>query len=137
MSKLTIKRNSEWNNRARNFKIYIDGEKIDVIGNNEIKDFKLKSGNHMLVLKIDWCRSRTFEFDIKENDNKIVSVSGFKYGGILMPLAFLLLLFYNIGEILFETDFTFLLAFPILCFAYVLFFITFGKNRYLRLVEEI
>ena len=135
MSKLTIKRNSEWNNRSRYFKVYIDGEKIDVIGDDEIKDFQLKSGKHKLVLKIDWCRSRIFEFDLNEGDNKAVEVSGFKYGNILTPVVYLLFpLFYIDSHV--EYNLQFLLVIPILSFAYVMFFVTFGKNRYIRLVSD-
>lgn len=35
--------------------IYLDGEKIDVIGNRELKEIEIESGKHMLKSNIDWC----------------------------------------------------------------------------------
>ncbi len=50
MTKLIIRSGAIFQEVLRSF---IDGEKIDVIGNNEIKEFQLKPGNHKLVLKVD------------------------------------------------------------------------------------
>lgn len=63
MSKLIISRKKEWQNRARKYKIYIDGEQKDIIENGKIKEMDLEPGKHQVQLKIDWCSSPEMEFD--------------------------------------------------------------------------
>jgi hypothetical protein len=136
MNKLIIKRNSEWNNRLRNFGVYINGEKVGVIGNGETKEFDVEVGNHEILTKIDWCRSRIIEIEIKENENKTIELSGFKYGNIILPITLGILALYFIGEKLFEINLNVLLGIAFIGIFYPFFFITFGKNRYLRISEK-
>lgn len=135
MSKLTIKRSSEWNNRGRNFGIYLDGNKIGIIGNGEMKGFELEAGTHKIISKIDWCSSKTIEFEIGENENKVIKLSGFKYGNVILLIILGIISMFFIGTKIFEINSNFLLAVSLFVFAYPMFFITFGKNRYIRISE--
>jgi hypothetical protein len=44
MSKLIIQRTSEYNNRLRDYGIYIDGQKVDTISNGQTKELTVNSG---------------------------------------------------------------------------------------------
>lgn len=45
MSKIRIKRSSEWNNRIRTIGIYINEKKVGIINNGETKEFEVNKGN--------------------------------------------------------------------------------------------
>lgn len=53
MSKLAIKRPSEWINVIRNYSVYLDGKKVGVIENDDIQVFDIEPGHHELKIKID------------------------------------------------------------------------------------
>jgi len=54
--------------------------------------------------KIDWCGSRTLEFEIKENETKTIELSGFKYGTLILPLLLFVLLIYVVAKTQLNTD---------------------------------
>jgi hypothetical protein len=66
---LSLKRDSAFADRLRNYRVHLDGREIGRIGNGEDKDFAVTSGHHQLVMKIDWCRSNIATFDIGEGQN--------------------------------------------------------------------
>ena len=119
----------------RDFKIYVDKTKIGRIENGKTVEFELEAGIHKLNSKIDWCSSKTLEFEIKENETKIFELSSFKYSKLIAPILLVISLFYIVGKIEFSTDLNFLSILGIITFCYPFYFLTFGKNRYLRLTE--
>jgi len=68
MATLHLKRESQYANKMRSFEVLMDDNKIGEIKDGEEKEIKLPPGKHLLKLKIDWCYSKTFELDIKEED---------------------------------------------------------------------
>ena len=68
MSKISIKRSSQYENKLRAITIYLDGIKLGEIADGETKDFEVVKGNHTLVAKIDWATSNTINFDIDNYD---------------------------------------------------------------------
>ena len=99
MTKLIITRTSEWNNKAREFGIYLNDKKIGVIDDGEKKEFEIEPGIYKINGKIDWCKSQKIEFNITENESKEIEISGFKYGNIIMPIGLgIMLLFFLIKE---------------------------------------
>lgn len=131
MGKLIIKRSYEWNNRRRKFRLYIDGDSVGTISNGEIKEFNLEPGKHQLVAKIDWCQSNLLDFDLQESESRAVKLSGFKYGKLIAPLVLVGFIGANLLDGLF--DLTTLVAVGLSPFLYPIYFITFGRKRYLRI----
>lgn len=136
MAKLIVQRTSEWNNRMRNIGIYLDGEKIGVIGNGQTKEFEVAPGEHNLETKIDWCGSEILTFELSDTETKEIEVSGFKHGNWMMPIAVVISVIYlGFGEQLKVDTGIFLML--ILPFGlYLAYHLTFGKNKYLRLKEK-
>ena len=136
MAKLIIKRTSEWNNRMRGIGIYLDGEKIGAIGNGEIKEFEIEPGEHTLKSKIDWCGSETLKMNLTDNETKKVELSGFKLGKFMMPIALIIsIIYFAFGEKLNLDSMLFLVL--ILPFGlYLVYHLTLGRNKYLRLEEK-
>lgn len=136
MSKLIIERNSEWNNKARAIGIYIDGEKVGTINDGETQEYEIEFGKHEIYAKIDWCRSPKIELNITENETKTLNLSGFKYGTWILPTILVIMLIYYVGNYALNIDLNFLIWIIVIGFLYPIYFITFGKNRYLILTEK-
>lgn len=133
MAKLIIERTSEWNNRMRDIGLYLDGEKIGVIGNGKTKEFDIEPGEHQLWAKIDWCGSRTLNLNLSDTGIQKVKLSGFKYGKWLMPVGMILIVLYFVLGYQLNINPIFFLIFIIPIVAYLFYYLTFGRDRYLRL----
>jgi hypothetical protein len=136
MAKLIIKRTSEWNNRMRDIEIYLDGEKISVIGNGQIKEFEVEPGEHTLRSKIDWCGSETLKMNISDNESKRIELSGFKLGKYIVPILLIISIAYiGFGEKLnFDPMLFSVIMLPL--GLYFIYHLTLGRNKYLRLEEK-
>ena len=135
MATLIIKRTSEWNNRMRDIRIYLDGERIGFIGNGQTKEFDVEAGIHSLHTKIDWCGSETITIELSDDESKEVELSGFKLGKWMVPFALIISVFYFVfGS---RTDFSPLLYIGLLIpfLVYLIYILTIGRNKYLLLRE--
>ncbi|PIB25538.1 hypothetical protein [Maribacter sp. 4G9] len=136
MRKIRVERNSEWNNKARAIGIYIDGEKVGTINDGETQEYEVENGKHEIFAKIDWCRSPKIELNIAENETKTIKLSGFKYSKWILPALLGIMLFYYLGKYALNIDLNFLIWILAIGFLYPIYYITFGKNRYLILTEK-
>lgn len=136
MSKLIITRPSEWNNMARNYGIYLNNKKIETIANGETKEFDLDAGNYKINGKIDWCKSPVIEFDISENESKIIEIGGFKYGNIIMPIGLGIMSLFFLIKYLFKIESNFSLFLAGFGLLFLLYYFTIGKNKYLTIREK-
>ena len=66
---LTLARGVEPTNYLRKYIIFIDNVVVGEISSGETRHFDLKPGKHNVSVKIDWCKSKPFEFEIIENTN--------------------------------------------------------------------
>ena len=136
MPKLIIKRTSEWNNRMRGIVIFLDGKKIGVIRNGEFKEFEIEPGEHNIKAKIDWCGSEKLLINLADNEVKKIELSGFKLGKYMMPVALIIcIIYFTFGEQLNLSPMLFMLL--TLPFGlYLMYNLTLGRNKYLRLSGE-
>jgi hypothetical protein len=120
----------------RDIGIYLDGEKIGVIGNGEVKEFETESGAHILKSKIDWCGSETLTIKLSDNETKKIELSGFKFGKFMMPIALVIsIIYFAFGQQLNLDPMLFLLL--IAPFGlYLVYHLTLGRNKYLILDEK-
>ena len=135
MTKLIIKRTSEFNNKARYFGVYVNGDKVGAIADGETKEFNIKPGKNQLMAKIDWCQSQTLEFEIQENETKTIELAGFKYSNLIIPLIAVIFLGYYVLKVAFKIDLIFLIFVGVVVFLYPMYFISLGRKRYLRINE--
>lgn len=66
---LTLTRGVESTNYLRKYSIILDGRNVGDIASGETKHVELTKGKHTISVKIDWCQSKPFEFEIRENKN--------------------------------------------------------------------
>ena len=133
MATIKIQRTSEYNNRMRVFKIFIDGHQAGTLANGETKNFAATDGQHTVTAKIDWCSSPDIEIKVTDNQTKNLKVGGFKSGRWLMPISlgqivlhFILLKFADFG-------YTIFLVAPL--FVLLIYFLTINRKKYLTLSE--
>lgn len=134
MATIRIKRTSEYNNRIRDYKIFVDGQQVGTIANGETKDFPATVGQHIVTAKIDWCSSPNISIELKENQTSNLKVGGFKYGQILMPIGFGLIALHFILTIF--ADFYYTIFLVVAFFPLLLYYLTIGRKKYLT-VEEV
>ena len=133
MTKIIIKRSSEFNNRFRKINIFIDGKKVQTISNGETKEIDIVEGNHKLIATIDWCTSPEFIFDIKDSEKKEFLIESNKYLKFLVPVFLTILVLHVVAKRLFDFDYFLISYIPVL--AYLTYFLTFKKGKYLSLNE--
>lgn len=134
MGKLIVKRKSELINSMRNIEICLDKSVIGIIKNGETKEFDIQPGTYFLKAQIDWCRSEIFPLEVEGGEIKTVELSGYSNNriiiGVMVVIAVLILLL----RFLFNMNLP--LVIQILfgaCLGYMIYQITFGRNKYLRL----
>lgn len=133
MPKLIIQRESEANNKARKISIYIDEKNVGTLANGETRAYDVEVGPHEVFAKIDWCGSQKVTIDITESPEHALKLSGFKNGTWAGLGIIGLILIYFIGKFGFNENLNFLLALAGIAFMYPLYFVTIGRNRYLKL----
>ncbi len=134
MPTLQIHRLNEYNNRARDYHLYLDGIKLGAIANGSKQEITIAPGEHTLYAKIDWCSSPEINFTIKENEYKKFSVGGFKYANWLMPAGAAIMALHFILKYVWGFQYLVFLVAPF--FLLLLYFLTAGRKKYLTLSEN-
>ena len=133
MPKIKIKRTKEYNNMLRDFIILIDGQEIGKIANGETKDFEILPGHYIIKAKIDWGNSPEIPIVLVDNEIKNLKVVGYKYGNWLMPTNFLIFTIHFILKATAGINGIIFLIIP--SFLLLVYYLTFGRNKYLTLTE--
>lgn len=134
MAIIRVQRSREYNNRMRDYKIFIDGKQVGTIANGETKDFETTLGQHIVTAKIDWCSSPDISVFVKDNLVTILRVGGFKNGQWLMPIGSGLIALHFI--LTYFTKFNYSILFALPFFILLFYYLTFGRKKYLTLNEQ-
>lgn len=135
MPKLLIKRDSEWANRSRTFDLFLNGRKIGEIKDRQLLSFDIPEGNYELMARIDWCGSRPLKIEITEGEVKRVKIKGFIFSKYYLPLAMFTAALYFGIYFKYNINSLFLATLLMLFCGYLCYFISLGRNQYLRLFE--
>jgi hypothetical protein len=134
MATIKIQRTAEYNNRLRDYKIFIDGQNVGTIANGETKEFETNAAQHTITAKIDWCSSQDISIEVKENQTKILKVSGYKYGRFITPISIVIIVLHFILSKLTGIGYFIYLVAPLL-FVHV-YYMSIGRKKYLTLAEK-
>jgi hypothetical protein len=55
-------------NRSRNYRILVDGVEVASLENRESTTARVAPGRHKVVAKIDWCKSRPVEVEVRSGE---------------------------------------------------------------------
>ena len=133
MATIIINRTSEYNNRLRDYQIFLDGKKIGAIANGQTKEFETTSGRHTIIAKIDWCSSPEISVTLNDFEKKELTVGGFKNGNWIMPIAMGIIVLNFILRLAFHFEYGIILLIP--AFILLLYYLTVGQKKYLTLTE--
>lgn len=127
--KLRIYRKKELANFAGKFDILIDGVKTDTIKSYEdFRDFQISNKNTQIQLQVQWCKSNIIRIENDEKDTNLVvtsKINFYKTTIIVLMMVIFGYLAYNIDK-----NFIYLMF---ATYLYPLYYITIGRNQYLRL----
>ncbi|MFT3824953.1 MAG: hypothetical protein QM731_13605 [Chitinophagaceae bacterium] len=141
-TKIILNRKQEWINRARSFKVYIDGSEVGRIRNDSAEEFSISPGEHVVQCKVDWCTSRTVTINLRQDEKAYLKVqSGMKYYlYLVIPLfiGVLLNLVWRTQGVAAKPAWFYIvqtmLILPALC--YLFYYVTFGRKQYLLLEAD-
>ena len=133
MTKIIISRIDEVPNRMRDYRLYIDGQKVGTISNGTRKEFDVLPGRHLLCVKIDWAGSPEMPFEIIGNKAAVFKVSASKKLNWLAPVCIGLTLAPFIMKHSPYAEYRYLVGIPVLLF--LVYYIGVGRHRYLLLTE--
>ncbi|SOC41517.1 hypothetical protein [Ureibacillus acetophenoni] len=88
---IRLKRTSQFANRARKFKVYLDNQYINDIANGEEISIPVRAGSHQLHITIDWVKSEKYEIELAKGDN-INLLCGSPLKGIILWIPFVALI---------------------------------------------
>ncbi len=136
MATLKFNRANEWMNRARAYKIYIDGNKIGEIANGQTNTTEIKAGQYSIVAKIDWCSSQELIINIAENEIKELDVCAYKISRWLMPVGLGIFIIHGIFRYLLYLDSSYYYIIPFIFLLIIIYFASIGRKKYLLLTES-
>jgi len=134
MATIKVKRTNEYVNRYRDYIIYIDNNKVGTIGNGKTAEFIVEPGMHTMYAKIDWCYSPVQAINIGVSAAKTFKIGAFKNARWLFPVSFGILMLHFVVKAILHFDYVWFFILP--SFFAMVYFLSFGRKRYLTLAEE-
>ena len=140
-AKIIINRKSQWMNRMRDFKVFVDDQEAGKVKNGNSEEIVVEEGVHVVYLKFRFYRSASLTITLNKSETKfLLAQSGMKYFWTYYILFILALLLKPLIKNL-ETDISAWLPYlqiglmvPLLL--YVLYYLTLGRKKYLLLEED-
>ena len=140
-TKIILNRESEWMNKARGIKFFLDDVELGKVADGSSAEYLVEPGIHTMQCKIDWCSSGELKLQLNEGETKFLKIrSGMKYysfGSILVILILLTGIFLDLAHITRPEYFIWLQVALILpSVFYLLYYLTIGRKKYLLLQED-
>jgi hypothetical protein len=70
---IDVERQEGWLDRARPYKVIIDGQRAGTVGHGQQQSFEVVPGAHEVFLKLDWCRSPKLTVDVASGERAKVN----------------------------------------------------------------
>lgn len=131
METIRLQRPNSLKDSARDYKIFIDGQQVGTIGNDETKNLPTTAGQHIVTVKLDY-HSSNITIEVKENQTKNLKVSGPKMG-LIMQISLGLIVLYIILTKFTDFEYTKFLIIPALILT--VYDVIKGWKKYLTLEE--
>lgn len=93
MGKIKLIRNKSFNNQFRKISIFLNNKKVREISNDEIVEINTDEKNNFIYVKLDFYKSQTIEFNLREDEIILLEIVNFKtkYKVIKFVIWFLIL----------------------------------------------
>lgn len=133
MAKLIIIRNSEYVNRLRAYRIYLDGVKLGNVANGDSKEFEVSAGQHQVWATIDWRSSRKISFEVKEQQAKTYQIGLFPGANWLVWVSIGILILHFFLSLTIHFSYAIYLLAPL--FLVLFYYMSIGRKKYLSIRE--
>lgn len=123
-----------WQNKARGFKVLIDGKEAGTLKNDSAEEFTVAPGSHTVHCKVDWCGSEPVNVHLRANEIAYLEVkNGMKYYWLFTILAMMGLFASFTRKFHVDPMVRYIgVVAAIPGILYLLYFITIGRNKYLK-----
>ncbi|TWT33968.1 hypothetical protein KOR34_38040 [Posidoniimonas corsicana] len=75
---ITIHRQWRFSDWSRGYRVMVNGKKVGVIRNGQVKSFAVASGPCEVSVRLDWCGSRKVGFELSpDEDRRLECASAF------------------------------------------------------------
>jgi len=132
MATIKIIRTNDYVNALRDYRLFIDGQKIGTIGNNQIKEFDIPIGKHTIIAKIDWCSSPDFSFETNGKDSKILLLGGIRSWRWVMLLSTISVV---LSPLLKNVSYYISTVLVLIPFLYILYYLAIDRKNFLTIKE--
>lgn len=133
MAKISIIRKSEYQNKLRSYRIYIDGVKVGKVADGAMESFEVTAGTHTIEVKIDWCSSPTISLNVGEGEQEIATVGSNKFFKWFSILSIVIIGLHFILSITNITDYTLYALIPLGLM--LVYYLTIGRKQFLTLTK--
>ena len=138
LAKIIINRKSEWLNRMRDFKIFVDDKEAGRVKNGSAEEIVVEEGVHIIYLKYGFYKSEPLTITLNKSENKfLLARNGMKYVWVLYILLFGCFVPRIIDKNSGGNQPNWLPYFMVICILpsllYFLYYAIFARNKYLVL----
>jgi hypothetical protein len=134
MPLLTIHRPKQFTNARREYRILIDGKVAGTVTDGKSVGFDLPVGTHKVVAQIDRRQSPEESITLEAGQDRVLYVSMHKGANWAIPFLTVLVALHFALRLTTGFTYTILLAIPLML--YIIYTLTIGRKKYLRLEEE-
>ena len=133
MPVLNIRRTYYFMDSRKEYKIYLDGEKIGTVSFGETRQFEINEGEHLLYLKANWVRSPGVLFGIKGLEIKRFIVGHSRFVRLIINTLTALAALSLISTFFKAVNYAVYAGIPVILFLFYCY--TFGRHKFLSLHE--
>lgn len=131
MGKVVIHRSNQWYGGVRDYKIFLDNQKIGEVGKGDTKEFTIPDGEHQFFAKVDWFETKKVSLNLEKNEVKEIDLKSSEKSKLTIPFIFILPFLVYLTDL--RLEFLLLLAIPLALIP--IYTLTYGKRSFID-VEE-
>ena len=131
MGKVRIHRSNQWYGGVRDYKIFLDNEKIGEVGKGDTKEFTIPDGEHQLFAKLDWFETKEISLNLEKNEVKEINFKSSQKSKLTIPFIFILPFLVYLTDL--RLDLLLILCIPLALI--LLYTLTYGKQSFIKIQQ--
>jgi len=131
MGKVRIHRSNQWYGGVRDYKIFLDNEKIGEVGRGDTKEFTIPDGEHQLFAKLDWFETKKISLNLEKNEVKEINFKSSQKSKLTIPFIFILPFLVYLTDL--RLDLLLILCIPLAMI--LLYTLTYGKQSFIKIQQ--
>ncbi|MFD0975423.1 hypothetical protein [Salinimicrobium gaetbulicola] len=128
MGKLRIHRSNQWYGGVRDYKIFLDNQKIGEVGKGDTKEFNIPDGEHQLFAKIDWFETEKVSLNLEKDEEREIVLKSSEKSKWTIPIIFILPGLVYLTDL--KLELLLLLFIPLVLL--LLYTLTYGKRSFIK-----